>query len=55
MAKGKSPGSDGLPMEFYLAFWDVLGSDLVEVLNSSFDRPWFFALLPERCSHLPDF
>ena len=38
MAKGKSPGSDGLPMEFYLAFWDVLGSDLVEVLNSSFDR-----------------
>ena len=37
MAKRKSPGSDGLPAEFYLAFWDTLGSDLVEVLNASFD------------------
>lgn len=36
MAHNKSPGSDGLPMEFYLAFWGTLGSDLVEVLNSSF-------------------
>lgn len=33
----KSPGSDGLPMEFYLAFWETLGSDLVDVLNSSFE------------------
>ena len=37
MARNKSPGSDGLPMEFYLAFWDVLGPDLVDVLNASFD------------------
>ena len=37
MAKRKSPGTDGLPAEFYLAFWDVLGPDLVEVLNASFD------------------
>ena len=36
MAKGKAPGSDGLPPEFYLALWDVLGEDLVEVLNASF-------------------
>ena len=35
MAHNKSPGSDGLPMEFYSSFWDVLGQDLVEVLNSS--------------------
>ena len=35
MARNKSPGSDGLPMEFYSAFWDVLGHDLVEVLNCS--------------------
>lgn len=25
MARGKAPGFDGLPMEFYLRFWDVLG------------------------------
>ena len=37
MAKNKAPGSDGLPMEFYVKFWDVLGPDLVTVLNSCFD------------------
>ena len=35
MARGKAPGCDGLPMEFYLKFWSVLGSDLVSVLNSA--------------------
>ena len=30
---GKSPGSDGLPTEFYLSFWDDLGDFLVLVLN----------------------
>ena len=34
MARRKSPGLDGLPCEFYLKFWHVLGSDLVSVLNS---------------------
>lgn len=37
MARGKTPGSDGLPAEFYLAFWNTLGSDLVDVLNASFN------------------
>lgn len=37
MAKNKAPGSDGLPMEFYVKFWDILGPDLVTVLNSCFD------------------
>ena len=36
MARGKAPGLDGLPMEFYLKFWDVIGPDLVTVLNSCF-------------------
>ena len=38
MARGKSPGSDGLPMEFYLTFWDIIGTDLTTVLNDSLDR-----------------
>ncbi|PFX14836.1 Transposon TX1 uncharacterized 149 kDa protein [Stylophora pistillata] len=33
MARNKTPGLDGLPMEFYLRFWDVVGADLVAVLN----------------------
>jgi len=37
MARCKAPGLDGLPMEFYLKFWSVLGPDLVNVLNSCFD------------------
>ena len=36
MARGKAPDCDGLPMEFYLKFWDVLGNDLVLVLNSAY-------------------
>lgn len=38
MASGKAPGVDGLPMEFYLKFWDALGADLVEVLNCCLSR-----------------
>ena len=36
VSKNKSPGSDGLPAEFYLQFWNVLGSDLTEVLNEAY-------------------
>jgi len=36
MAKCKAPGLDGLPAEFYLKFWHVLGQDLVHVLNSCY-------------------
>ena len=30
---GRAPGSDGLPTEFYLTFWDDIGSSLALVLN----------------------
>lgn len=33
---GKAPGSDGLPTEFYLAFWDSLVDHLVLVFNERF-------------------
>ena len=35
IVKGKSPGSDGLPMEFYVVFWKLLSGDLVDVFNAS--------------------
>ena len=38
MDTGKSTGIDGLTAEFYLAFWAVIGSDLVEVLNFGFQN-----------------
>ena len=37
MARRKAPGLDGLPVEFYVKFWDVLGPDLVSILNSCLD------------------
>ena len=37
MPKGKTPGSDGFPMEFYQALWKTLGADLVRVLNAAFE------------------
>ncbi len=37
MARGKTPGSDGFPMEFYLRFWSSLGADLVRVLNVAYE------------------
>ena len=35
LRNGKTPGSDGLPKEFYLCFWDILKDDFVEMLNHS--------------------
>ena len=33
----KAPGIDGLPAEFYKAFWHLLGETLVDSLNTAFD------------------
>ena len=33
----KSPGKDGLTVEFYRAFWHVLGSVMIDSLNCSYD------------------
>ncbi|GBG85796.1 hypothetical protein CBR_g40605 [Chara braunii] len=33
MAKGKAPGDDGLPVEFFLATWEVVGPILVRLFN----------------------
>ena len=35
--KNKSPGNDGLTVEFYTAFWEDLGELLVDSLNYSYD------------------
>lgn len=32
LSKGRSPGIDGLPLEFYQQFWDLIGPDLYEVI-----------------------
>ena len=36
-ARGKKPGSDGLPYEFFSQFWEVLGPELLAVLQDAFE------------------
>jgi hypothetical protein len=37
LKSGKSPGLDGLPAEFYRAFWPLLGTDFVELAQSAYE------------------
>ncbi|KAL7849581.1 hypothetical protein SRHO_G00212040 [Serrasalmus rhombeus] len=45
MENGWAPGIDGLPPEFYKAFWSVLGQDVLEVLQASIRE----GKLPQSC------
>ena len=38
LSQGKTPGSDGLPLEFYVKFWDQLCPILLQLYNFSFDQ-----------------
>ena len=33
---GKTPGNDGIPIEFYKKLWDISADQLVDVFNVSF-------------------
>lgn len=45
-AKGKSPGCDGIPYEFYKIFWNCIKDEFLEVINE------MFAKGPERLQQL---
>ncbi|KAL6480711.1 hypothetical protein MHYP_G00117440 [Metynnis hypsauchen] len=45
MENGQAAGIDGLPVEFYKAFWSVLGQDVLSVLRSSICE----GILPLSC------
>jgi exonuclease III len=36
--KNKAPGTDGIPFEFYLKFWDVIGAHFLDMMNSILDK-----------------
>ena len=38
MDSEKTPGTDGLPAEFYKTFWDELASSLISALNYTYDQ-----------------
>ena len=37
--KNKSPGNDSLTVEFYIAFWPLIGTLLVDSLNYEYGEP----------------
>ena len=45
-ARGKKPGSDGLPCEFFSHFWEVLGPELLAVLQEAFPAQHGLCLPP---------
>ena len=36
MEENKSPGKDGIPMEFYITFWHIIKNDFTELINHIF-------------------
>ena len=38
MSRNKSPGIDGLPVEFYYQFFDIVGKDLLLIYNEIFEK-----------------
>ena len=38
MQSNKSPGTDGLPVEFYRHFWSLIGLDFVDMANSCYQN-----------------
>ena len=37
-SKNKTPGTDGLSVEFYLRFWSLLGEEMVQSLNYAYEH-----------------
>ena len=52
MASKKTPGSDGLPCEFYKVFWNDLAKILLNALNFSFETGALsISTLEEQLTH----
>ena len=47
LSNGKTPGSDGLPLEFYAKFWHLLSPHLIEIYNFSLEQGCFSPSMQE--------
>ena len=52
MPNGRAPGPDGLPYEYFTAFWDVLGPELLAVANEAYMGAGGEGLPPSMCAGL---
>lgn len=52
LSNGKTPGSDGLPLEFFVKFWDLLAPNLVHLFNFSLEQGIFSPSMQESVTRL---
>ena len=52
LANNKTPGSDGLPKEFYVKFWDLLAPILLDLFNFSFEKGFFSSPMRQSITRL---
>ena len=52
LANNKTPGSDGLPKEFYVKFWDLLAPILLDLFNFSFEEGLFSSTMRQSITRL---
>ena len=52
LANNKTPGSDGLPKEFYIKFWDLLAPILLDLYNFSFEKGSFSPTMQKSITRL---
>ena len=52
LAKNKTPGTDGLPKEFYVKFWDLLAPILLDLFNFSFEKGSFSSSMQQSITRL---
>lgn len=45
MPSGKASGPDGLPIEFYKKFWEIIKSDVMDLIGDFGNRPGLFQIL----------
>ena len=52
LANNKTPGSDGLPKEFFVKFWDLLAPILLDLFNFSFEEGLFSSTMRQSITRL---
>ncbi|KAJ8344766.1 hypothetical protein SKAU_G00289590 [Synaphobranchus kaupii] len=52
LQNGKTPGRDGIPKDLYAAFWEIMGEDLVDILNEAGKRGKMPSSMREGIIHL---
>ena len=51
MSKGKSPGIDGIPVEFCFHFWNIIKNPLIELFRVCLDKIEMSTTMKQETHH----